>query len=181
MDKKTIAQRHVPGDAYVSPHYGDGGWHGSSIGSVKFDTDWEPLFDRILVKRIAEQPKGLIIAPETAAKQTDTSRGIVLRVGRGKRIEGEGDTRRPLEVAPGDEIIFGRFTDWDSFGEDVVLIQEADIRVVTKWVTRISAHGWSRVNEDPTIVELDGETLIIGEKREPNADTKLRSKKKAAG
>jgi co-chaperonin GroES (HSP10) len=119
------------GDTSKSPGHSDGGWHGSAIGSEKFDTLWEPMFDRLLVKRIPDATRiGSIFVPDTAAKLGEQSRGVILRVGPGKRIDGEGNQRQALEVKPGDEIIFGRWTDWDSFGDDVVLIQEADIRVV---------------------------------------------------
>lgn len=116
---------------HVSPHHSDGGWHGSSIASVRFDTQWQPLFDRLLVKRIrAPRQIGSIILPDIAPDDRNTNRGVILCCGPGKRIAGEGNERQALSVKPGDEIIFGPYTDWDSFGEDVVLIQEADIRVV---------------------------------------------------
>jgi chaperonin GroES len=82
---------------------------------------WQPLNDRILVRRISEPNASRIITPEKYRQATHT--GIVVAVGPGKRDE-DGD-RVPLDVEIGDIVTFGRFTDWDV--DDTVLIQEADV------------------------------------------------------
>ncbi len=130
--KRAASNR--PG-TYVSPHFGDGGWHGSSFASEKFDTDWEPLNDRILVRLIPAKVKyESIVRPENAAQETTTRHAIVLRVGPGKRVEGVngGMVRRPCEVQPGDEVIIGRFDDWQGFNGQCVLAQQDDVRLIVK-------------------------------------------------
>lgn len=169
---KPARKRTSSSEIYQSPHHPDGGWHGSAIGSEKFDTLWEPMFDRILVKRITEPSKGLIVMPQTAAPLRDTSNGIVLRVGPGKRIAGEGNRRQPLDVQPGDEVIIGRWTDWESFGDDVVLCQEADIRVVVTHNGVIAGQGMTL----PSAEDLD---VVAQEKESSHAHTQRSSKKKA--
>jgi chaperonin GroES len=76
--------------------------------------------DRILVQMIAEPERGLIVIPEKYRQ--DPHIGTVLAVGPGKRIDGE---RKPLDVKVGEQVAFGRFTDWAEGG--MVIIQEADI------------------------------------------------------
>jgi co-chaperonin GroES (HSP10) len=129
--KAKLRGSHVDPAQHVSADRSDGGWHGSSVGSVRFDTEWQPLADRLLVKRIgAPARSSVIVLPDSAQQDRSTNLGIILRCGPGKRIAGEGNKRQALSVKPGDVIVFGPYTDWDSFGQDVVLIQEADIRVV---------------------------------------------------
>ena len=129
LTKEQIKKQRTDPDSYVSPHHGDGGWHGSSFASEKFDTEWEPLRDRILVKIIPAKLKyESIIRPENAAEEITSRRAIVLKVGPGKCDE--GGIRRPLDVRPGDEVIIGRFTDWEGFNGQCVLCQEADVRVI---------------------------------------------------
>jgi chaperonin GroES len=97
------------------------------------------MHDRLLVKRFPDQERvGAIYIPEDARRHTEnySARGVILKVGPGRRAS--DGTRIPCDVQPGDEIIFGRWTDWELFGQDVVLIQEADIRVVVKNATHNS-------------------------------------------
>lgn len=86
-------------------------------------SNFQPLHDRILVYRLLDWPndKGLIFMPECAQKPS--KRGVVVRVGPGKR-DAEG-CRRPLDVKVGDVIYFGRYTDFDD--GKFLLVQEADI------------------------------------------------------
>ncbi len=67
-----------------------------------------PLHDRVLVKRIEEQESqvGGIIIPDTAKEKPQ--QGEVIAVGNGKMLEtGE---RVPLDVKPGDRILFGKYS-----------------------------------------------------------------------
>lgn len=83
---------------------------------------FHPLDDRVLVKRLDDEPPSSpVIVPEVAA--TLSKKGMVVAAGPGKR-DSEG-FRRPLDVKPGDFIMFGRYTDFDD--GNLVIIQEADI------------------------------------------------------
>jgi chaperonin GroES len=66
-----------------------------------------PLHDRVVVKRIEEKEsvRGGIIIPDTAKEKPQE--GEVVSVGAGKREKGE---RIPLDVAPGDRILFGKYS-----------------------------------------------------------------------
>lgn len=87
------------------------------------NAEFQPLHDRILVFRLLDWPNdtGLLVMPECA--QTPSRRGVVVRVGPGKRDK--DGCRRPLDVKPGDIVYFGRYTDHDD--GRYLLIQEADI------------------------------------------------------
>ena len=67
-----------------------------------------PLHDRVLIKRIddQEQARGGIIIPDTAKEKPQ--QGEVIAVGDGK--VNEYGTRRPLDVRPGDRVLFGKYS-----------------------------------------------------------------------
>ena len=67
-----------------------------------------PLHDRVLIQRIdeAEQVRGGIIIPDTAKEKPQ--QGKVIATGDGK-INEDG-TRRPLDVKPGDQVLFGKYS-----------------------------------------------------------------------
>lgn len=148
LTKEQIKQQSIA-DSWVSPHFGDGGWHGSSFGSEKFDADWQPRHDRILVRRIPDVQSSVIILKPSYHE----GRAVIERVGPGKWVAGEwwyhdGQTynrfydfrdegyywisgyRKPLDVHPGMQVIIGPHSDWDSYAGEYLLCQEADIRVV---------------------------------------------------
>ncbi len=81
-----------------------------------------PLFDRVLVKRVEEQSRstGGLFLPETAKEKP--SEGIVLAVG-------AGDGERPLQVAVGDRVVFGRFagTKVEVQGEERLILSEEEV------------------------------------------------------
>jgi chaperonin GroES len=70
-----------------------------------------PLQDRILIRRIAEKNKtsGGILIPDTA--QEKAQEGEVIAVGKGKRLD--NGTVQPIDVKPGDRILFGKYTGSD--------------------------------------------------------------------
>ena len=70
-------------------------------------TTIRPLHDRVLIQRIDEQKqvRGGIIIPDTAKEEPQ--QGEVISVGDGKIND---DTRRPLDVKPGDRILFGKYS-----------------------------------------------------------------------
>lgn len=86
----------------------------------------KPLNDRLLVKRIDEEQKsaGGIIIPDTAKEKP--LEGRVVAVGPGKWEEGE---RRPLGVAAGDRILFGKYggTEIKIDGEEHLILREDEV------------------------------------------------------
>lgn len=90
-------------------------------------TNIKPLHDRVIVKRIeeGEQVRGGIIIPDSAKEKPQE--GEVLAVGLGKYRE--DGTRQPLDVNPGDRILFGKYTSSDIQidGQDLLIIREDEI------------------------------------------------------
>ena len=88
---------------------------------------FRPLHDRVLVRRI-EQPEktpGGIIIPDTAKEKP--SEGEVVAVGPGRRDE--TGKLIPIDVKPGDRILFGKWSGNDVIidGEDYLIMKESDI------------------------------------------------------
>ena len=77
-----------------------------------------PLHDRVLVRRIEEKEaiKGGIIIPDSAKEKPQE--GEVIAVGSGRREKGE---LIPLDVKPGDRILFGKYS-----GNDITIDGEVD-------------------------------------------------------
>ena len=71
-------------------------------------TTIRPLHDRIIVKRLDEQEqmRGGIIIPDTAKEKPQ--QGEVIAAGEGKFRE--DGTRQPLDVKPGDRVLFGKYS-----------------------------------------------------------------------
>ncbi|WP_394270445.1 co-chaperone GroES [Qipengyuania sp.] len=88
---------------------------------------FRPLHDRVLVRRIEADSKtaGGIIIPDSA--QEKPSEGEIVAIGDGARDE-EGD-RIPLDVKPGDRVLFGKWsgTEVKIDGEDLLIMKESDI------------------------------------------------------
>ena len=65
-----------------------------------------PLHDRVIVKRIEEERRsaGGIVIPDTAAEKPD--QGEIVAVGKGKKDD-QGKVI-PLDVKPGDKLLFGK-------------------------------------------------------------------------
>lgn len=88
---------------------------------------FKPLFDRVLVKRMAEDTKtaGGIIIPDTAKEKP--SKGEVVAVGTGGRDD-MGKTI-PMTVKVGDKVLFGKWsgTEVKIEGEELLIIKEADV------------------------------------------------------
>jgi chaperonin GroES len=91
-----------------------------------------PLYDRIIVKRLASQEttKGGIIIPE-AAKEKPIE-GQVLAVGNGKLLE-NGKVRK-LDVKEGDRILFGKYTGTEVKidGEEHLILREDEVLAVVE-------------------------------------------------
>ncbi len=86
-----------------------------------------PLHDRVLVKRIDAEEKtaGGIIIPDTAKEKPQ--QGEVIAVGPGTRYE--DGTRVPLDLKPGERILFGKWsgTEVKINGEELLIMKESDI------------------------------------------------------
>ena len=89
-----------------------------------------PLHDRILIKRIEEQEtvKGGIIIPDTAKEKPQE--GEVMAVGTGRK-EKDGKVI-PLDVKPGDRILFGKYsgTDIRIADEEYLILREEEVLAV---------------------------------------------------
>ena len=86
-----------------------------------------PLYDRIVVKRIEEQEavRNGIIIPDSAKEKPQE--GEVIAVGHGKRLE--NGTLVPLDVKPGDRILFGKYSGSDTKveGTEYLIMREDDV------------------------------------------------------
>ncbi|HTP43208.1 MAG: co-chaperone GroES [Candidatus Acidiferrales bacterium] len=85
-----------------------------------------PLHDRVLVRRLEEKEsvKGGIIIPDTAKEKPQE--GEVIAVGNGRREKGE---LIPLDVKPGDRILFGKYSgnDIKIDDEEYMILKEDEI------------------------------------------------------
>ena len=86
-----------------------------------------PLHDRVIVKRIEEERRsaGGIVIPDTAAEKPD--QGEIVAVGKGKKDDSGKVV--PLDVKPGDKVLFGKYsgTAVKIKGEEVLVMREEDI------------------------------------------------------
>ncbi len=88
---------------------------------------FRPLHDNVLIKRLdaSEEKVGGIIIPDTAKEKPQE--GNVLAVGPGK-LQDDGK-RRPVGVAVGNKILFGKYagTEITVDGEDLLVLRETDL------------------------------------------------------
>jgi chaperonin GroES len=87
-----------------------------------------PLYDRIVVKRIdteAEKTHGGLFIPDSAKEKPQE--GEVAAVGKGKRLE-DGKVV-PLDVQPGDRILFGKYSGSEIKldGEEYLIMREDEV------------------------------------------------------
>ena len=98
-----------------------------------------PLQDRIIVKRIPEEErtKGGIIIPDTAKEKP--IEGRVVAVGNGKVLK--NGKVRPLDVKPGDRVLFGKYAgnEVKIDGEEHLMLREEDILGSHREVSRSAA------------------------------------------
>jgi len=91
-----------------------------------------PLHDRILVRRVeeGESIRGGIIIPDSAKEKPQ--QGEVISVGKGKSND-EGKVF-PLDVKPGDRVLFGKYagTEIKIDGEDFIIMREEEVLGVLK-------------------------------------------------
>jgi chaperonin GroES len=90
-------------------------------------TQFRPLHDRVVVKRVEEETKtrGGIIIPDTAKEKP--MQGEVIAVGPGARNE-KGEIQA-LDVKVGDRILFGKWsgTEVKLDGDELLIMKESDI------------------------------------------------------
>ena len=88
---------------------------------------FRPLHDRVVVRRIEgeEKTKGGIIIPDTAKEKPQE--GEVTAVGPGARDD--RGALVPLEVKPGDRVLFGKWSGTEVVidGQDLLIMKESDI------------------------------------------------------
>jgi chaperonin GroES len=92
------------------------------------DIKIRPLYDRIVVKRIAEDEEkttGGIIIPDSAKEKPQ--QGEVVAVGKGKRLD--DGTLVPLEVKVGDKILFGKYSGSEApkLGDEYLIMREDEV------------------------------------------------------
>ncbi len=87
----------------------------------------QPLADRVLVKRLAEETttKGGIIIPDSAKEKP--AEGEIVAAGPG-RVNDDG-TRTALELKVGDRVLFGKYsgTEVKIEGEEFLIMREDDV------------------------------------------------------
>ena len=90
-------------------------------------TNITPLHDRVIVRRIeeGEQVRGGIIIPDSAKEKPQE--GEVVTAGAGKYKE--DGTRQPLDVKPGDRVLFGKYSGSEIKidGEELLIMREDEI------------------------------------------------------
>lgn len=84
-----------------------------------------PLFDRVLVKRLAHEEKtaGGIIIPDVAKEKGQ--QGEVVAVGTG-RLAQDGKTM-PMQVKVGDKVLFGKYAGTEALNSEHIIIREDEI------------------------------------------------------
>ena len=87
----------------------------------------KPLGDRLIVKPVEEEEttaSGLVL-PETAKEKPQ--KGTVVAAGDGAIAE--DGTRRPLDVAEGDEVIYSKYggTEITVEGDELLVLRESDV------------------------------------------------------
>lgn len=82
-----------------------------------------PLYDRVLVKRLAHEEKtsGGIIIPDVAQEKPQT--GQIIAVGSGRIA---GDKILPLQVKVDDIVFFGKYSGTEA-GDEYIIIREDEI------------------------------------------------------
>src|SRR5262244_910250 len=91
-------------------------------------TTIKPLHDRVIIRRIdesAEKTAGGLFIPDTAKEKPQE--GEVVAAGEGKYKE--DGTRQPLDVKPGDRVLFGKYSGSEIKidGEELLIMREDEI------------------------------------------------------
>jgi chaperonin GroES len=90
----------------------------------------QPLYDRVLLKRIEEQEvkRGNIIIPDTAKEKPQEAE--IIEVGKG-RVTEDGKVI-PLTVKKGDRVLIGKYsgTEVNIDGEEHIIVREDEILAI---------------------------------------------------
>ena len=90
-------------------------------------TTLHPLHDRVLVRRIEDEParRGAIIIPDSATEKPQE--GKVIAVGTGK--VSDAGKKTPLDVKAGDRVLFGKYSGSEVKvnGEELLIMKEEDV------------------------------------------------------
>ncbi len=93
---------------------------------------FRPLHDRVVLRRIDEDTRtsGGIIIPDTA--QEKPQEGEVVAVGPGVRAD--DGTVHPLDVKPGDRVLFGKWSgnEVKLDGDELLFMKESDIMAIVE-------------------------------------------------
>jgi chaperonin GroES len=88
-----------------------------------------PLADRVVIKALeeTEQMRGGLYIPDTAKEKPQ--QGEVIAVGPGRY---EKDKRVPMDVKPGDKVLYGKYsgTEVTIDGEPLLILRESDVLAV---------------------------------------------------
>jgi chaperonin GroES len=88
---------------------------------------FRPLHDRVVIRRVEQEAKttGGIFIPDTA--QEKPMEGDVIAAGPGAR--GEDGKVHPLDLKPGDRVLFGKWsgTEIRLDGEELMIMKESDV------------------------------------------------------
>jgi len=86
-----------------------------------------PLFDRVLVKRLAQEEitNGGIIIPDIAKEKGQT--GKVIAVGPGRIYEGK---TAPMQVKVNDIILFGKYSGTETENDHLIINQDEILGVI---------------------------------------------------
>jgi chaperonin GroES len=95
-----------------------------------------PLYDRIVVKRLEEKEtiQGGIIIPDSAKEKPQE--GEVVAVGQGKRLDSGKVV--PLDVKPGDRILFGKYSgnEIKLDGNEYTIMREDEVLGILEGATK---------------------------------------------
>jgi len=115
-----------------------------------------PLYDRIVVKRTepeAEKVQGGLYIPDSAKEKPQE--GEVVAVGKGKRLE--DGTLVPLDIKPGDRILFGKYSGSEIKldGDDYMIMREDEVLGLLAPSSELSGESTVELAADS---ELGGES-----------------------
>ena len=94
----------------------------------------KPLEDRVIIKAVQEEEKTAsgIVLPDTAKEKPML--GEVVAVGEGK-YDDEGKHRIPVDVKPGDKVIYGKYSGTEyktKDGDELLILRASEILAIVQ-------------------------------------------------